>query len=360
MGQTVERKSFKKSIKDYEAWLETQLDEIWKGDLREKHEKMKEDAFVFLRATYWRWAETILDICPDLDGAPQVLGVGDIHLENFGVWRDREGRLVWGVNDFDEAADMPYTVDIVRLATSAVLARPADRMRRKIVCTTILKGYRDGLKAPRPFVLDEEHAWLRALLTVSEDERERFWKKMDELKPKQISELYRKPIESEMPDANAMIEKFAKRSAGTGSLGRPRWVAIAKWHGGRLVREAKAIVPSAWTLVAGRTSRKLAGKAIAAGRYRAPDPWYMVGDTVVVRRLSPNARKVEVENDPNELLDRDMLRAMGHELANIHLGNGKPKDAIKKDLAGRSDDWLYAATETASEFVTGEFERWRG
>jgi hypothetical protein len=26
---------------------------------------------------------------------PRVLGVGDIHLENFGTWRDAEGRMVW-------------------------------------------------------------------------------------------------------------------------------------------------------------------------------------------------------------------------------------------------------------------------
>ena len=28
--------------------------------------------------------------------APQVLSVGDLHLENFGTWRDADGRLVWG------------------------------------------------------------------------------------------------------------------------------------------------------------------------------------------------------------------------------------------------------------------------
>jgi uncharacterized protein (DUF2252 family) len=24
-------------------------------------------------------------------------------VENFGAWRDVEGRLIWGINDFDEA-----------------------------------------------------------------------------------------------------------------------------------------------------------------------------------------------------------------------------------------------------------------
>jgi hypothetical protein len=35
------------------------------------------------------------------------------------------------------------------------------------------------------------------------------------------------------------------RSAGVGSLGRARFVAIGDWNGGRIAREAKAVVPSA-------------------------------------------------------------------------------------------------------------------
>jgi uncharacterized protein (DUF2252 family) len=52
-----------------------------------------------------------------------LLAVGDLHVENFGTWRDTEGRLVWGANDFDEVASMPYTIDLVRLVTSAILAK---------------------------------------------------------------------------------------------------------------------------------------------------------------------------------------------------------------------------------------------
>ena len=66
--------------------------------------------------------------------APRALAVGDLHVENFGTWRDVEGRLIWGINDFDEAWRLPYTNDLVRLATSALLAEmgcdPEDRHRR--------------------------------------------------------------------------------------------------------------------------------------------------------------------------------------------------------------------------------------
>jgi uncharacterized protein (DUF2252 family) len=83
---------------------------------------MSRNAFLFLRATYFRWAKKIGRILPNLATAPQVLAVGDAHFENFGTWRDGEGRLVWGINDFDDAATMPYPFDLVRLCTSAILS----------------------------------------------------------------------------------------------------------------------------------------------------------------------------------------------------------------------------------------------
>ncbi|HXD74754.1 MAG TPA: DUF2252 family protein, partial [Vicinamibacterales bacterium] len=83
---------------------------------------MRESAFVFLRGTFFRWMQAWPERCAKLDKAPRVVGVGDLHLENFGTWRDRDDRLVWGVNDVDEAWPVPYTLDLVRLATSALLA----------------------------------------------------------------------------------------------------------------------------------------------------------------------------------------------------------------------------------------------
>ena len=90
----------------YEAWLRENCDVV-NADLIRKHKRMRKNAFVFLRATYYRWARKIEIWCPELMDAPDVLSVGDTHTENFGTWRDREGRLVWGVNDFDETAVMP-------------------------------------------------------------------------------------------------------------------------------------------------------------------------------------------------------------------------------------------------------------
>src|SRR2546423_15323850 len=92
----------------YEAWLRAQLgNEVVEKDIDTKHAKMAEGPFPFLRATYWRWAETILDICPEFAKAPAVLAVGDIHLEKYGTSPHREGRPNWGRDEFDQPAHMP-------------------------------------------------------------------------------------------------------------------------------------------------------------------------------------------------------------------------------------------------------------
>src|ERR1700682_5922211 len=162
-------KPIKKSVEAYERWLRKQLGkETVLADLQEKHRRMAGSPFAFLRATYWRWAERILSVCQELDGAPAVLAIGDTHLENFGTWRDSEGRLVWGVNDFDEAAEMPYALDLVRLATSAILARSAQDTSVREICKKVVEGYVAGLTEPRPFVLDQDHTWLRNVVTVSD------------------------------------------------------------------------------------------------------------------------------------------------------------------------------------------------
>ena len=92
-----------KATRQFEDWL-AQRTHLNQKDLRLKHANMKAELFPFFRATYYRWAQLWPEVCPELAKAPHVLAVGDLHVENFGTWRDIEGRLIWGVNDFDEAS----------------------------------------------------------------------------------------------------------------------------------------------------------------------------------------------------------------------------------------------------------------
>ena len=46
---------------------------------------------------------------------------GDLHVENFGTYMDADGRLVFDVNDFDEAYLAPWTWDLRRFVASLAL-----------------------------------------------------------------------------------------------------------------------------------------------------------------------------------------------------------------------------------------------
>ena len=60
--------------------------------------------------------------------------------------------MVWGINDFDEAWTLPYTNDLIRLATSALLARM--ECDEKLGVEAIRNGYMECLEAGgRPRVL---------------------------------------------------------------------------------------------------------------------------------------------------------------------------------------------------------------
>ncbi len=238
-----------RATRQYEIWLGEHLTLV-PDDLTDKHTKMADAVFPFLRATFYRWAQEWPRVCAALAKAPAVLAVGDLHVENFGTWRDSEGRLIWGINDFDEAERLPYTNDLVRLATSVRLAIAAGHLSVKArdACNVILAGYTAGLQAGgRPFVLAEQHEQLRAEATSSLSDPVRFWNQLERLPTvnKAIPASASTALERSLPESGLRY-RVAHRVAGLGSLGRQRWVALAEWHGGSIAREVKALAPSAW------------------------------------------------------------------------------------------------------------------
>ncbi|TCR91733.1 DUF2252 family protein [Rhizobium sp. BK376] len=344
------------STHNYEAWLRAQLgNDLVEADLQKKHARMRDSSFAFLRATYWRWSETILDICPQLASAPKLLAIGDTHLENFGTWRDAEGRLVWGANDFDDAAVMPYALDLVRLAASAILAREGDIPSSHDICDSILGGYRRGLAAPSPIILERDHKWLRNTVLLPNSEREDFWQKFEELKPdaRPVPPPHLQALRSSLPEPATAIVAMP-RTAGTGSLGRPRFVVQVEWRGGPLLRESKSLLQSAWSLRHDPRDTAIHAAVIADGAARSPDPEYKLIGTVLVRRLSPNSRKIEVKNDPSTLLSSQMLDLMGFEIANCHVGDAAQTHAILSDLRQRDGDWLRDAAKAAVATIEAE------
>lgn len=361
--------TFSKITDEYETWLRQRMP-IDPRELDDKRRRMEGDEHAFLRGTFYRWAVLWTRHCQVLDKAPEVLGVGDIHVENFGTWRDADGRLAWGVNDFDEACALPYTADLVRLTTSALMAEAENPHRGKKltddnIAASILAGYRDGLDCPEPFVLAERNAWLRDIVAAGFEVKdkngktryERFVDQMNALPPairipNEMVEILRDSFPKPTPPYSV-----GHRIAGLGSLGRPRFTAVAKeWHGGMIVREAKAMTVSAWLWARDiQTGAMINYNRIVKAAHRSPDPTLQIRGSWVVRRLAPDIGKVELQDLPINTGD-DMLFAMGKEIANVHAPSGQTLDAVLADLRTRETSWLLDAARAMQDRVHKDFE----
>jgi hypothetical protein len=349
--------SIQRDTRRYENWLRKQC-RVVKHDLDRQHERMAGSSFMFLRATYYRWARKIEEWCPELSDAPHVLAVGDVHTENFGIWRDKEGRLVWGINDYDEAAPMPYLFDLVRLAASARLA-PGLPLTSAEVGAAILGGYQRGLKKPRPTLLAERKAWMRPLLDYSGKDSKKFWRKVGKYpKAKPQPKAVGARLTESLP-RHADILRFCRRSVGGGSLGRPRFVAVAQWRGGHVLREAKAFVTSAWHWAHDESPDHSSFMKLAHGRYRSPDPFLETRDRFIYRRIAADAQKIELGERAGRHLHRALLDAMGFDLGAIHAAHPGHVREIRRDLKKRPRDWLVIASDTAATNVRREYKSWR-
>ncbi len=346
---------FVETNRRYEAWMAERCAVI-ASDLAHKHQRMAGDPFIFLRATCFRWASTIETLCPHLADAEPVLSCGDLHAENFGTWRDAEGRLIWGINDFDEAASIPWPFDLVRLMTSVRLARGLVVAKRD-AAAAILEGYRRGLDDPASTPLEEASAWLRRLSACTDKQRTAFWSEIKALPRRPLPPAAcRAVLVASLPEPD-LAPRFAHREAGEGSRGRPRFAAVASWRGGHVVREAKAVLPSAWEWAHGRpdaSSRLLEAAALGG---RAMDPFLRVDRGWVVRRLSPDQRKAELGSDPGGKLEVRLLRAMGREAGSLHAWAGGAK-VIARELAGRHETWLHDAAKRAAAQVLEDRAAW--
>ena len=322
-----------------------------------KHRLMDQNPFLFLRATFYRWLQLWSETCPGLLDGVEIDAVGDLHVENFGTWRDSEGRLVWGINDVDEACVLPYTQDLTRLATGAVLAKRIGRfaVSRADICESILTGYRWGLAAGgNPIVLAEHRPWLRDLAVAEMENPRLFWKTVTSLKIARTGAPL-EVLESSLP--KGVDYRVFTKTAGAGSLGRPRFVALATWDGGFIAREAKARVPSAVAWLHDPKWTPVDGSALLGQATRARDPFFATASKWSVRRLSPDCTSINLADMPKRRDERRLLRSMGWETANLHGAGGARR--ILADLRRRPGTWLQDAVGAMSNALIRDWTDWR-
>ncbi len=347
------------ATQNYEAWLGERTTLV-QADLDFKHQQMTTGVFPFLRSTFYRWAQTFPEVCPKLADAPVLLAVGDLHVENFGTWRDTEGRLVWGVNDFDETHQMPYTIDLVRLAVSASLSEGLER-KSGAACEAVLDGYEAGLKAGgKPLVLAEDNKWLRGFAQKNLADPAEFWKKMAALPSaeKDVPLSAREGIEHTLPRPQPPYRAVSRR-AGLGSLGHQRFAGLADWEGGSVAREAKSLVPSAWLWAEKKQGPlEILYQAMLTEAVRCRDPYVELRGEWILRRLAPDCSRIELSSLPDAKDELRLLRAMGWETANIHLGTPAAIKAVRHHLDRQPKGWLPQAVDAMTDATERDWKAW--
>ncbi|WP_435839199.1 DUF2252 domain-containing protein [Streptodolium elevatio] len=134
---------------------------------RVKFRKMAASAFAFYRGTACLYYA-------DLDGAPnpfvdertdRVWIHGDLHAENFGTYLNADGRLVFNVNDFDEAYLGPFMWDVQRFAASLALIGYAKALSDELI-GELVAAYARSYRA-QILMLTDDPAGAQTALTLS-------------------------------------------------------------------------------------------------------------------------------------------------------------------------------------------------
>ena len=348
----------------YEAWRARRIPLI-EADVQAKYARMARSPWLLARGAYHRYATQFSELAPELAGAPVAVSVGDLHVENFGTWRDRAGRLVWGVHALDEVDLLAYTADLVRLASTALLAVSAGLIDclPDQVSTAILAGWSERIAArhPRPFVLGLEHSDLYGASAPALRDPVRFEADVAQLPaferalPKPAARM----LASVTPPGD-FRPQFKRAGADFTSLGARRILAAGTLDGGLLVREIKQ-VPGPVSMWAEPKRAQVSGLvgAIDAARGVAAESSRRQSRKWVVRALDGALTVLEL---PCPAIDPlTLLAKMGAEAANIHLTEipeASARKAIRRDADAREEGWLHAAAQTMADAAVSDHADW--
>ena len=166
-------------------------------------------------------------------------------------------------------------------------------------------------------------------------------------------------LEQALP-APGLAYQVKHRTAGLGSLGLPRYVAVVEFEDDRMAREAKALVPFLyiWASNASGTVEYFYA-AILAQAVRAHDPFTQIQGQWILRRLAPDCIRVEITSLPDTDMEIKLLTATGKETANVHLGSKPARAAIHQDLPQKTQGWLLQAASAMTAMVQQDWQDWK-
>ncbi|WP_430790814.1 DUF2252 domain-containing protein [Virgibacillus flavescens] len=252
-------------------------------DQQKKYSKMLANPFQFYRgsAFLFYYDATLLPFAYHTPSEKPTWLQGDLHFENFGAFKNKEGKMVYNANDFDEGYLGSYLYDVYRMAVSIALYSEelgySEDDQIKLIHEYVnayykqLQSFVDRAEIPVDLTFEKQNtkgpvhtlltglperqanAVLEAVTTV--DSGERRFQETDDLM--HLTENEQKELEDAWPDYIASIDPSNKQrdgfyaikdvvkklGAGTGSIGLLRYYILIDGHAdgddGDLVLEAK-------------------------------------------------------------------------------------------------------------------------
>jgi hypothetical protein len=330
--------------------------------LRRKLDALAATPFQFFRGTFHLMAWDLFQarVPGAAPSAPEGLIVGDLHLENFGIYRGASGSLVFDVNDFDDVGFGPLDLDLKRLCTSALLLPGLAHGVRLNAARAIARAWQEELvklggRFPIPAwtqakaegrvaeLLQESDRKTRELM-IAKAAPEKGHAKLVQgekfVRPaKQWVEIVRQAIGEYLESLKQLkaadaprgwdVLDVAYRFKGTGSLGRLRFTALLGHGSERRAIELKEARSSAMDDARGGPPlRDRARVQTASIRRLQGDPWPRVAATrfgkvpALGRENEPEEEKVVCEKFAQGDARHEELNAYarqcGQVLARLH------------------------------------------
>jgi hypothetical protein len=343
----------------YEHWMGGHFP-IFQQHLDQKHLNMASSRWLFFRGTDYNYLRLVPKVLPKrLLRMRRILLNKDLHIENFGLFVDLEDRPNWWCNDYDEADFGAWPEDLIRLATSVDVASDEEAIRIKLseACDSILTGFEKGLvKGPQPFVLGSRHSKLNRMAFSKARDPKLWWRKTLDLPvveaPVEVHDVLRRALPPEITEYS-----IRTRMAGEGSLGRPRYVAIAMLHGDYIARECKSLLPSAQAFV-NRIEKP--DNYYNALIHQAPrrDPYLHIDGNWIVRRIGPHNSRIELAQLRAAKDQSVVLKSMGRETCNMDIPNMQVAEEVRAEFLRLPSTWLERAAKLMTEANAEEQAKW--
>ena len=336
--------------------------------LRRKLDALAATPFQFFRGTFHLMAWDLFKqrVPGAAASAPDGLIVGDLHLENFGIYRGADGELVFDVNDFDDVGFGPLDFDLKRLCTSALLLPGLAHGVRSSAAKAIARAWQEELvkmggRFPVPAwtkekaegrvaeLLHENAKKTRALMIakaapekghsklVQGEKFVRPVKQWAEIVQHAMGEYQESLKQLKAPEAprDWDILDVAYRFKGTGSLGRLRFTVLLGHGNERRAIELKEARSCAMDDARGNPSAHDRARVQTASIRRLQGaPWPRVAAThfgklpALGRENEPDEEKVECEKFAQGDARHEELtaysRQCGQVLARLHARENAP------------------------------------